>query len=371
MGSALILLFFNRIQTPEPDPSVDGGEVPHCLPARFVAALLPGGDLTVERGHIWSPPIQALPCQNSAFTFGDSEPATSDVECHLKHAARRWASSSAKASESDPGPGVFALSTTSTMHSVSGSSSPDSRRSGSATSRLARCFSMRTLRRLRRGLMDRKRDWRPDVVRIRRPPAAADPAPQADCHWGCQGSLCWPHPGKRPDVWGQRVADTRPTHLPSWRHTSQTACRGARTLPARACFFEQLADSDMDDQVSATSFDHLVGEQKRRSACSALRRLAAVQHRQRGFDVVSEPGQHARPAFVIQRCLQSTGEKTPPHIIGAFMVYALLALDAVVQKQDTRSGMSTVQSIADANQFFQCCLLFARQLDMGLFAHAS
>ena len=49
------MLFYNRIQTPELDPSVGGGDVPHHLPARFVAALLPGGDLTAERGHIWNP----------------------------------------------------------------------------------------------------------------------------------------------------------------------------------------------------------------------------------------------------------------------------------------------------------------------------
>jgi hypothetical protein len=48
---------------------------PHHLPARFVAALLPGGDLTAERGHIWNPSIQALRGQDGAFTFGDSAPA--------------------------------------------------------------------------------------------------------------------------------------------------------------------------------------------------------------------------------------------------------------------------------------------------------
>jgi len=69
------LLFYNWIQTPQLDPSVGGGEVPHHLPARSVAAILPGGDLTAEGGHIWNPPIQALRGHDGAFTFSDSKPA--------------------------------------------------------------------------------------------------------------------------------------------------------------------------------------------------------------------------------------------------------------------------------------------------------
>jgi hypothetical protein len=137
----------------------------------------------------------------------------------------------------------------------------------------------------------------------------------------------------------------------------------------------------MANRIDILEFDHLVGQQTQCPACRAFRRLAAGQHGQLGFDFAGELRRRARPAFVIQRRLQSPRKKTAPHIdhrvfatqdrIGNFLVGALLALAAVAQKQDTRSGMGTGRSVAGANQFLQLGTLFARQFDMCMFTHVA
>jgi hypothetical protein len=67
LASALlseVLFFYNRIRPPEFDGGIGSGEVPYDLPARFMATLLPGCDLTCERAHIWDRSVQALPFEN-------------------------------------------------------------------------------------------------------------------------------------------------------------------------------------------------------------------------------------------------------------------------------------------------------------------
>jgi hypothetical protein len=137
----------------------------------------------------------------------------------------------------------------------------------------------------------------------------------------------------------------------------------------------------MADRIHIVEFNHLVGQQPQGPAGSSFRRLAAGQHGQPGFHFSAELRRGARPAFVMQRRLQSTRKKTTPHIdhrvsatqdgIGNFLVRALLALAAVAQKQDTRSGMGTDRSVAGANQSFQLGAFFTRQFDMCMFTHVA
>ena len=57
--------------------------------------------------------------------------------------------------------------------------------------------------------------------------------------------------------------------------------------------------------------------------------------------------------------------------IGNFLVRALLALTAVAQKQDTRSGLGAGRGVASMDQLFKFLALIFGQLDMLMFAHAA
>ena len=137
----------------------------------------------------------------------------------------------------------------------------------------------------------------------------------------------------------------------------------------------------MADRVHVAQFNHLVGQQTQCPAGGARWRVTAGHHRHLGFHVARELRRCAWPAFVLQRRLPSTRKKTTPHIdhralpahdrISNVLVGALLALAAVAQQQDTRSGMGTGRSVAGANQVFQLGALFARQFDMRMFTHVA
>ena len=137
----------------------------------------------------------------------------------------------------------------------------------------------------------------------------------------------------------------------------------------------------MADGVHIAQFDHVLGQQTQRLAGGTSRGFTARQHRQLRLDLAGELWLGARPALVVQRSVQSTGQKTPAHVdhlalaadggIGNFLIRALLALTAIAQKQDTRSGVGTGRSVAGANQLLKLCSLFYGQFDVCMFAHAA
>jgi hypothetical protein len=87
-----------------------------------------------------------------------------------------------------------------------------------------------------------------------------------------------------------------------------------------------------------------------------------------------------RPALVAARRLHPAGQKAAAYIddcaqaahdsIGNFLIPALLALAAVTQKQNTRSGVDAGRSVAGANQLLKVCPLFHRKFDVSMLAHA-
>jgi hypothetical protein len=137
----------------------------------------------------------------------------------------------------------------------------------------------------------------------------------------------------------------------------------------------------MAHRIHRVEVSHLVSQQAQCPACSACWWLAAGEHDQLGFDVPGERRWRTRPAFVRQRRLQSTRKKTSSHIahrafpaqdrISNFLVRALLALAAVAQKQDTRSGMGTGRSVAGTNPLFQLGAFFTWSFDMCLCSHVA
>ena len=145
-------------------------------------------------------------------------------------------------------------------------------------------------------------------------------------------------------------------------------------------FFEQFAHGHVADVLHVTELDHLVGQQAQRPAGEAVRRITAGQHGQLGFHLAGELGRRARPAIVVQGDRYATGEKAPTnvphrfetaqHSIGNDLVRALLALTAVAQKQDTRSGLGAGRGIASMDDLFQFLALIFGQLDRLMFAHA-
>jgi hypothetical protein len=126
----------------------------------------------------------------------------------------------------------------------------------------------------------------------------------------------------------------------------------------------------MAHRIHRVEVTHRVSQQAQCPACSAFWWLAAGEHAQRGFAFPGELRWRTWPACVRQRRLQSTRKKTSSHSahrafpaqdrISTFLVRALLALAAVAQKQDTRSGMGTGRSVAGANQLFQLGAFFTR-----------
>jgi hypothetical protein len=137
----------------------------------------------------------------------------------------------------------------------------------------------------------------------------------------------------------------------------------------------------MADVVHVTQFDHALGQQAQRPSCHTFRSIAAGQHRQFGLDLARELGLSPRPALIIQGIIQPNGQKPSAHVdyralaaprrIGYFLVRALLALAAVAQKQDTRSGMGAGRSVAGADQLLKLSSLFYRQFDLCMLTHAA
>jgi hypothetical protein len=63
------------------------------------------------------------------------------------------------------------------------------------------------------------------------------------------------------------------------------------------------------------------------------------------------------------------GARTTQKRCGNFLVRALLALTAVAQKQDTRSGLFAGRSVAAVNQLLKFRAFVLIQFDMYVFAH--
>jgi len=137
----------------------------------------------------------------------------------------------------------------------------------------------------------------------------------------------------------------------------------------------------MAHRIHIGEVNHLVSQQAHCPACSAFWWLAAGEHDHLGFAFPGELRWRTWSACVRQRRLQSTRKKTSSHSahrvfaaqdrISTFLVGALLALAAVAQKQDTRSGMGTGRSVAGTNPFFQLGAFFTCSFDMCLFSHVA